>query len=244
MPKIKKNRRSLFDRRKNDTKKNKISENKPPSTYTSCSSASQFTTYTQPDNSLLERNHPNSNLLKLKEHIEKRQLKWVTMLSSTSLQLLSIVEKPLNAPSIERTVSINSDLSWCVYVNGQLINSDRYTLLSKLSKKLSNGEDLITLLDIVLQAQLCPGNSDPEFVELIELEGGAFKGKNQEIVATLDPNAERKTVRRYDCEILCRPTSAGVRASRCSSCRKFRNHLRSKKSRHVVATHSPTLADS
>lgn len=46
------------------------------------------------------------------------------------------------------------------------------------------------MLECVSSAQLCPGNPDPYFVHLIELDGGEVKGKNGEVVANLDVSNE------------------------------------------------------
>ena len=142
-------------------------------------------------------------------------------------------------------MTIHSNLSWCAYVCGRLLHPDDCDVFTDLPKYVSDVSSLSLVLECVLSAQLCPGNPDPDFVHLIELDGGEFKGENKEVVATLDATNEVRmngrtygqTIRTQDCEILCSPSS-GERTVRCHRCSRFRG-----RSRHSHSDRSSVIAD-
>ena len=80
-------------------------------------------------------------------------------------------------------------------------------------------------------SQLCPGNTDEDFVDLA-IKEELFLGIGGNVVATLDTSSEtvadgqsyEKPVRASDCEML----SDG----RCTKCSRCRAHLRVKQSRN------------
>ena len=93
----------------------------------------------------------------------------------TGLSLKSVGQLPL----------INVDLSWSVTIadNNLLPN---ITLLSDLPEHITSVQTLCALLDRVKQSQLCTGNPDNDFVNLITKEGGRFLGTGGRVVAFLD----------------------------------------------------------
>ena len=86
---------------------------------------------------------------------------------------------------------------------------------------------------------VCPGNPDPEFVDVIEKRGGSLRSAGGQVVGILDSTSEvtnhdgrvyGRTIRRYDCEVLLRtgvPSSASAKPTRCKSCAQYRNTIRS-----------------
>ena len=121
MPKVKKNRRHLFDRRKNDTRKKSSKENVPPPPIPSNNPTP--TDLQQPNEGVLQRNHPNSMLSLLYDQLKEQNIdEWTTIISESSLQLFTVLKEPKCQPRIERTVTVYSDLSWHVHVCGQLLN--------------------------------------------------------------------------------------------------------------------------
>lgn len=251
MPKVKKNRRSLFDRRKNDTRKKSGKENVSPPPIQSSNPAP--TDQQQPNERMLQRSHPNSLLSLLYDQLKEQDIdEWTTIISDTSLQLFTVQAEAMCQPRIERTVTISSDLSWHVHVCGQLINPADSEVFADLPQCVSDLHSLLSILQQVASAQLCAGNPDPSFINLIEREGGSFRGENKDVVATLDDTCSvivnghtyERTIRTQECEILCRPCSAGEKKVRCHKCSCFRAHLRVKRSRRSNSDPSSATADS
>ena len=138
---------------------------------------------------------------------------------------------------------------------GRLINPADSVVLSDVPQCVSDVHSLLFILQQVASAQVCAGNPDPSFVELIEREGGCFRGEKKELVATLDNTCNvtvsgctyERTIRTQDCGILCQPSSSGEKRVRCSRCSHFRAHLRVKRSRQNSSESDPrssAVADS
>ena len=98
---------------------------------------------------------------------------------------------------------------------------------------------LLEIVDCVTRAIVCPGNPDPEFVDVIEKRGGSLRSAGGQVVGILDSTSEvtnhdgrvyGRTIRRYDCEVLLRtgvPSSVSAKPTRCKSCAQYRNTIRS-----------------
>ena len=87
MPKVKKN---LFDRRKNDIRK-KSSTPPPPIPLNNPTP----TDLQQPNEGVLQRNHPNSMLSLLYDQLKEQNIdKWTTIISESSLQLFTVLKEP------------------------------------------------------------------------------------------------------------------------------------------------------
>ena len=134
---------------------------------------------------------------------------------------------------------------------GQLLNPADSDFFSDLLQCVSDIHSLLSILQQVASAQLCAGNPDPDFIDVIEREGGSFRGENKEVVATLDNTYSVKVsgctyermIRTQECEILYWPCSAGERAVRSHGCNHFRAHLRVKRSRCSNSDPSSAVAD-
>ena len=119
---------------------------------------------------------------------EQNTDEWTTIISESSLQLFTVLKEPKCQPRIQRTVTVCtcSDLSWHVHVCGQLLNPANSEVFSDLPQCVTDICSLLSILQQVSSALICAGNPDPSFIDLIEHEGGSFRGENKEIVATLD----------------------------------------------------------
>ena len=92
---------------------------------------------------------------------------------------------------------------------------------------------VMTLINRLDSAFVCPGNSDEKFVDDCKKRGGEIKTNrgNGETVAYIDRapiiDANGKycdcTIRRVDCDILCDPV--GLYPIRCKHCDAFRSTL-------------------
>ena len=139
----------------------------------------------QPDASLLERNYPNSSFAVLREQVAGQcDSSWRMIQSDHNIQFFIV--HVASQPTISRSVVINNDLSWSVFVSGKQLASDETPALRDLPKHVASIDDLNALLERVKSSQICPGNPDQDFVDMIAKEGGKFLGADGELVATLD----------------------------------------------------------
>lgn len=176
----------------------------------------------QPDDSLLDRHHPNASFTVICEQAaELCDASWRIVRSERNIQFF-IVDGTAQ-PVITRSVTVDTDLSYSVFVHGKQLAVDESSVLSDLPRRVSSMDVLIALLDRVKSSNTCPGNPDSDFVDMIVKEGGQFLGTHREVVATLDASTVVQTVRVSDCEILCE--------QRCVKCRNYRTSLRVKRSR-------------
>ena len=182
--------------------------------------------------SLLDRTHPNATFAVLCEQaVGQLDSSWKMTQSDQSIQFY-ILQCERSQPTITRSVTINVDLSWSVYVRGRQLVSNNTSILSDIPKQISSVAFINMLLDCVKSSQLCPGNLDQDFVDLAIDGGGHFLGIGGDVVATVDTGSENvadgqsceKTVRTSDCEML----SDG----RCTKCSRYRAHLCVKRSRN------------
>ena len=115
MPKVKKNRRHLFDRRKNDTRKKSSKEN--TSTPPILSSSPAPTDLEQPNEGVLQRDHPNSMLSLLYDQVKEQNLdEWTAIISDSSLQLFTVQKEATSKcqPRIDRLFKPHLECS-CVW---------------------------------------------------------------------------------------------------------------------------------
>ena len=181
MPRIKKNRRHLLDRRKNDESRRRsktatVDEDVTPPHYNLSSSHGlpTSTNLSQPNEEVLLRNQPNSMLSLLHDQLKEEGVdKWTTIRSDSSLQVFTIQNKATGQPRVDRTVTVNSDLSWCVYVCDRLLKPEESGFFSGLPVHVSNIHSPLSILRQVESAEICAGNPDPDFVSR---EGGQFRG--------------------------------------------------------------------
>ena len=142
----------------------------------------------EPSERFLQRSHPNSFLNLLNDQIKEQNLtKWTTIAFDTSLQLFTLQKNENLCPlRIKRTVTLCADLSWHVYVCGRLLDPTVSDVFSDLPFCVNDINSLLSILQRISSAGLCTGNPDPDIIQLIEHEGGSFRGTNQDVVATLE----------------------------------------------------------
>ena len=91
-----------------------------------------------PDASLLDRTHPNATFAVLCEQAaEQLDSSWKMTQSDQSIQFY-ILQCERAQPTITRSVTINVDLSWSVYVRGRQLVSYNTSILSNIPEQISS----------------------------------------------------------------------------------------------------------
>ena len=240
MAKRRKGRTRYFDRRENDIRKayKKTESTAPPSTTSTSASAIHVTnpqppaTVQQPDASLLDRHHPDASLALLGEQIPKHcDSSWIMIQSDQNIQMFTVHARA-SEPVIDRSLTISVDLSWYVFIRGRQLTCHDSPVLSDLPEHVTSVDVLESILEHIQSSPICLGNPDHDFIDLFAKEEGECLGTGGEIVAKLDTSSDviingqhyKQTIRASDCEML----SEG----RCVRCRRYRAHLRVKRSRN------------
>ena len=152
-------------------------------------------------------------------------------------------------PTVVHSVTVSSDLTWYAHVLGKVVLRPNVVIQS-LPAKVSSESVLRQILMTVQSAQLCPGNPEEHFVQLLERKGGKTCGRAGETSAFIDDREEivlgqksyAKTVRRSDCALICSRNSSSLR--RCPSCSKYRSQLFVERSREAKKSANRTSHDS
>ena len=152
-------------------------------------------------------------------------------------------------PTVVRSVTVSSDLTWYAHVLGKVILRTNVVIQS-LPAKASSVSVLRHILLTVQLAQLCPGNPEEHFVQLLQRKGGKACGRSGETSAYIDDREEivlgeknyTKTVRRSDCGLVGPSGSSSLR--RCPSCTKYRSQLFVERSREAKKNDNRTSHDS
>ena len=136
----------------------------------------------------------------------------------------------MSQAKVERSVTVNNDMSWHVHVAGRLVEISA----NVLKEFPCHMKDLHDIVHCVERSHVCPGSPQTDFVEVVSKRGGATTGKNGRTVAFVDCVGEVIDVdgqvygQTTKCELLCTPKSAV--STRCKSCRQYRAQLRATKS--------------
>ncbi len=145
-----------------------------------------------------------------------------------NLALYKVSTEPSSSLVITHSVRIKEDLTWSLSIHGFLVDSSRCRVLSGIPEHMcpSSLEKLLKLLD---KCNVCPGNPDDRFVEMVEAKKGQLMSKDgKTVTATVDSfssvfcigKIHAKTVRVSTCELL-------ADGNRCTSCMSYRDSLRS-----------------
>ena len=148
---------------------------------------------------------------------------------------------PMSQAKVERSITVNTDMSWHVHVAGKLVSTNK--VLKEFPSRVSDVKCLQHMMQCVERAHLCPGNPQPEFVEVVNKRASGNKAAyvDSEVeVIDVDGQMYGRTVRRSDCELLCTPSSSHPK--RCKNCSQYRSHLRVTKSRNQVKDTSARTA--
>ncbi|XP_070548499.1 uncharacterized protein [Ptychodera flava] len=138
---------------------------------------------------------------------------------------------------VSRTVTISDDLHWKVKIHGHDI-PNTHPAFNDTSTVIDSFEMLEKLLALISDCNICCGNPEQMFVELLQSKGGeivkaiSFAGEKEvsaylegDFNATsLDGTSYHHTVRTSKCSLI-------TDKNRCTECCKYRNNLRSLVSR-------------
>ena len=136
--------------------------------------------------------------------------------------------------TVTRSVVVNSDLTWCIYVHGQALNPSKCSALKTIPETIRTKAALNQLVKLVDTLNICAGHPDKHFLNLADSRKGKFYSVSNSTVAFTDStcpiilNGEMysHTVRTTACEIL-------VHGPKCEACKKYRSTLRSSHSQWV-----------
>lgn len=142
-----------------------------------------------------------------------------------SMQTSDYVELSLlqgSAPGIVKfSITINKSLGWSVRVYGRLV-PDYNELYDDFPSKVTSVGVISTLCNSIEKMYVCEGNSDDEFVSMINNKGGVIK--NGDVVSAYY-NENSGSIHHSKCLLLRKEVG------KCSSCQQYRASLRAMKSR-------------
>jgi len=126
---------------------------------------------------------------------------------------------------ISHSIAINQNLTWSLNVNGQQVDTALCTYLASVPSVLSP-RALSEMLELIESLQICTGQPDSDFVNLLQLRKGKIVSLQGTTSAYIDNTPfiskdkfNSVTVRTTQCEIL---TKTGI----CQSCKQYRSTLR------------------
>ena len=93
-----------------------------------------------------------------------------TSACSSRLFIYKIQESPSSSShplQISCSVTVASDLSWTVAVNGHELTNDTCTTLFTLIPKIVDEDTLTALVSQVDDMNICPGHPDKRFIEMV-----------------------------------------------------------------------------
>ena len=89
----------------------------------------------------------------------------------------------MSQAKVERSVTVNNDMSWHVHVAGRLVEISANNVLKEFPCHM---KDLHDIVHCVERSHVCPGNPQTDFVEVVPKRGGATTGKNGRTVPFVD----------------------------------------------------------
>ena len=93
---------------------------------------------------------------------------------------------PMSQAKVERSVTVNNDMSWHVLVAGRLVEISANNVLKEFPCHINKLKDLHDIVHCVERSHVCPGNPQTDLVEVVSKRGGATTGKNGRTVAFVD----------------------------------------------------------
>ena len=100
---------------------------------------------------------------------------WITsnQVLDGSLYFLKLAQNGEGIPKLERSVAIDSNLSWNVYIHDKkLLPSDEVSIA--LPETITSVKDLKQVIDFIDACSVCIGNSDEKHMPLVTLRKGNF----------------------------------------------------------------------
>ena len=190
----------------------------------------------EPDSSSTYRYHPNVDFFQLQESLSDIDLgtDWKVVHNDKGIHLYKIKMGQISQPVIERSVSINVSMSWHAHAMGKLLTHATCQLLRMFPQRISSIAIVKEIADAIDRAHICPGNPDPEMVELFERRGHSITTADNhnmqaayiDVVDVTNSNGAlfARTVRHNECDILCQQKERHPHM--CSACQLYRSNLR------------------
>lgn len=122
---------------------------------------------------------------------------------------------------ISKSIIINRDYSWVVYVHQLVVSSSSSLFIDVPEAEVLSTSTLPQLVDVLVNNSICPGNNDEVMIDLCEKRKGKFVTIKKDLVAFLHVFGRTKTVRHVSCSLLVKEEER-----RCSVCMKYRDQLR------------------
>ena len=175
-----------------------------------------------------ERIHPNHAFDILTHEAKAATLpnNWTAFPSEKSLQFCQVKSKQYQEPQITRSVVINTDLTWQVFVCGRQVPAT-CTVIRDFPANMKP-EFFLQVLEQVGQAVLCPGNPEEELI--CDLRVKVPEALHSTYVLGTDGREYCSTLRAPCCVLL--QEKLGGQLRRCKQCQSFRTKLRVMKSRN------------
>lgn len=142
--------------------------------------------------------------------------KWHFYKTTDIVELSMVHNSPPNPSIVKLSLTIFSNLKWTVKVYGQPVAVNN-SILCVCPVLINSFDDLRSVCKILSEANLCQGNNETNFIQLLESRGGTIKNVSKSVVAYID--AAANTVRHQSCSLLCNE-------SKCQSCHQYRPSLR------------------
>ena len=145
--------------------------------------------------------------------------------STAPLQQIVFVKHARDQPAVvSRSLIVESDFTWKVYVHSQLLSATDCQSLSKFPVHLQI-ESLQEVLNTINQLHLCAGHPDQKFVDMVDAKLFTLSGQisayvDRKSFIALDRNIYHATVRPASCQLLSS-------SAKCFQCVNYRNTLRS-----------------
>ena len=186
----------------------------------------------EPDSTTTHRYHPNIDFFQLRESLTGIDLAadWKMVDNDAGIYFYKIRTGQMTQPVVARSVTISITMSWHAYAVGKLLTRECCQLLSTFPDKILDATSVTEIIDAVDSAQLCPGNPDPEIVELFERRGHSaaddYCAAYIDVVDVTNSDGVQyaRTVRHNKCEILCQ--QKGRQPYICSACQLYKGSLR------------------
>ena len=132
---------------------------------------------------------------------------------------LSLLHNSPPQPSVVKfTLTLYKNLYWVVRLYGKLLTNQLF--LEKFPHRITSFEELKSICDSLGTINVCVGNDDVSFVQLVENRGGLIMNKSS-VVAFVDKTPRCTTVRHITCQLVCVDGH-----QRCSACLQYRPTLR------------------
>ena len=117
----------------------------------------------QPDSTLLQRHHPNLSFEDMQQqlHSVPPSASWTPVYSASSIQFCMLKVAPMSQGKVERSITVNTDMSRHVHIAGKLVPIATNKVLRDFPCRISEVKCLQCIMECVERAHICPGNPHP-----------------------------------------------------------------------------------